>query len=468
TRRSYWNFTNLRVCQAERFSTEKWAPCPSLRPHDPIDWPCIRAVELCNGNRDCPNGEDEEPNMCMFHSLNQGSLRQLQRDFLRFSGATPHIRNSTNDKEKLLNFTNLRVCRAERFSTEKWAPCASLRIGPIRQIRPGLRLDSIDDRPVPLHFGNRCMAFTIHRTGSGQTIDRIPFIEHRDDNYTVDILTTDRVLLCRQGLSSKHLVTTFYIQKDRDSMIKQQQQQNKLENAAKHYADRVRELEDILAKNGLNAPTKVLPTFPAIPSAPRPIKQEIEESRNQTPWDHFPHRLKSTRLSDATMEPDSQRMHHGPFPDLITEWCLENNPLLHSDPLMSQAGGPSSNLAVSQMSHGLSWDPTNFSPDPNTVFHPMLLSLRQRQIQMRSLIWISKKVTTFSDSIQHNLYESQSQEQNQDCFNGIKEADGHNKMLGLTRPELKRVPSAARFARSRHHQNLAHLASVPDQKAEIS
>ncbi|CAJ0925145.1 unnamed protein product, partial [Mesorhabditis belari] len=68
------NFTNLRVCQAERFSTEKMG---SL------------AVELCNGNRDCPNGEDEEPNMCMFHSLNQGSLRQLQRDFLRFSGATP-------------------------------------------------------------------------------------------------------------------------------------------------------------------------------------------------------------------------------------------------------------------------------------------------------------------------------------------------------------------------------------------
>ncbi|CAJ0924898.1 unnamed protein product, partial [Mesorhabditis belari] len=78
------NFTNLRVCQAERFSTEKF--CVS---HLPIDWPCIRAVELCNGNRDCPNGEDEEPNMCMFHSLNQGLLRQLQRDFLRFSGATP-------------------------------------------------------------------------------------------------------------------------------------------------------------------------------------------------------------------------------------------------------------------------------------------------------------------------------------------------------------------------------------------
>ncbi|CAJ0925119.1 unnamed protein product, partial [Mesorhabditis belari] len=53
-----------------------------------------------------------------------------------------------------------------------------------------------------------------------------------------------------------------------------------------------------------------------------------------------------------------------------------------------------------------------------------------------------KKVTTFSDSIQHNLYESHSQEQNQDCFNGIKEADGHNKMLGLTRPELKRYVHA--------------------------
>ncbi|CAJ0925224.1 unnamed protein product, partial [Mesorhabditis belari] len=26
-------------------------------------------------------------------------------------------------------------------------------IGPIRQIRPGLRLDSVDDRPIPLHLG---------------------------------------------------------------------------------------------------------------------------------------------------------------------------------------------------------------------------------------------------------------------------------------------------------------------------
>ncbi|CAJ0925881.1 unnamed protein product, partial [Mesorhabditis belari] len=63
--------------------------------------------------------------------------------------------------------------------------------------------------------------------------------------------------------------------------------------------------------------------------------------------------------------PDSQGIHHGPFPDLITEWCLENNSLLHSDPLMSQAGGPTPNLAASQIRHHISWDPSSFSPDPN-------------------------------------------------------------------------------------------------------
>ncbi|CAJ0921733.1 unnamed protein product, partial [Mesorhabditis belari] len=103
----------------------------------------------------------------------------------------------------------------------------------------------------------------------------------------------------------------------------QYQQQNKLESAAKQYADRVRELEEILAKNGLRAPTKI--------------------------------------------PPDSHKgMHHAPFPDLIMESCLENNPLLHSDPLMSQAGSPSPNLAASQMSPDISWDPSNFSPYGNT------------------------------------------------------------------------------------------------------
>ncbi|CAJ0928635.1 unnamed protein product, partial [Mesorhabditis belari] len=190
------------------------------------------------------------------------------------------------------------------------------------------------------------------------------------------------------------------LQKDRDSMIKQQQQQNKLENAAKQYADRVRELEEILAKNGLNAPTKALPPLPAIPSAPRPIKQEIEESPNQTPCGSLSSSGFMSQLSDTTAamaiasplgrihhgsdqffgsspqdyqtpqwryRPDSHKgMHHGPFPDLIMESCLENNPLLHSDPLMSQAGGPSPNLAASQMSPDISWDPSNFSPDGNT------------------------------------------------------------------------------------------------------
>ncbi|CAJ0943394.1 unnamed protein product, partial [Mesorhabditis belari] len=201
----------------------------------------------------------------------------------------------------------------------------------------------------------------------------------------------------------------------------QYQQQNKLESAAKQYADRVRELEEILAKNGLRAPTKVLPPLPAIPSASQPFRQEIQESPNQTPCGSLESDcstllltpLENTRnqsapdwsssgfmsqLSDTTSamaiasplgriyhgsdqffgsspqgyqtpqwrdRPDSQGIHHGPFPDLITEWCLENNSLLHSDPLMSQAGGPTPNLAASQIRHHISSDPSSFSPDPN-------------------------------------------------------------------------------------------------------
>ncbi|CAJ0948392.1 unnamed protein product, partial [Mesorhabditis belari] len=359
-------------------------------------------------------------------------------------------------------------------------------IGPIRQIRPCLRLNSIDDRPLPLHLGmyeagqrprvsrNRTISESvlgphnslhgigannrsnpIHRTprqqqqlqppptvhlpmhspqhlaasyycadkltlqgkpipgnsssgGSGHSgspaglpeaqqqfrevftspapcssemdqlvcgsskdpfpvpIIRISTVKRR--TFTIglnDVVATSKEMKLNKGTILK--ASCDYIrqlQKDRDSMIKQQQQQNKLENAAKHYADRVRNSRTSWRRMASTRPPKrFLHSQPSL--RPRPIKQEIEESRNQTPWDHFPHRTPQWRW--RSYSPDSQRMHHGPFPDLITEWCLENNPLLHSDPLMSQAGGPSSNLAVSQMSHGLSWNPTNFSPDPNTV-----------------------------------------------------------------------------------------------------
>ncbi|CAJ0948398.1 unnamed protein product, partial [Mesorhabditis belari] len=123
------------------------------------------------------------------------------------------------------------------------------------------------------------------------------------------------------------------LQKDRDSMIKQQQQQNKLENAAKHYADRVRSSSGFMSQ--------LSDTTAAITSPLGWIHYGSDQFFGSSPQDY-----QTPQWRWRSYSPDSQRMHHGPFPDLITEWCLENNPLLHSDPLMSQAGGPSSNLAV--------------------------------------------------------------------------------------------------------------------------
>ncbi|CAJ0584347.1 unnamed protein product, partial [Mesorhabditis spiculigera] len=181
------------------------------------------------------------------------------------------------------------------------------------------------------------------------------------------------------------------LQRDRDVMMKQQQHQSKLEVTAKQYADRVRELEEILAQNGLNAPSGNLPPLPVIPAAPRQIKQEIDESPNHTPCGSLSSSGFMSQLSDTTaamaIASPIGRMHHNsdyfgtspdyqtpqwrpdshknmPFSDLIMEdMNLATNPLLHSDPLMSQAGGPSPNLAASQMSPDIGWDQSNFSPD---------------------------------------------------------------------------------------------------------
>ncbi|KAI1710651.1 helix-loop-helix DNA-binding domain-containing protein [Ditylenchus destructor] len=81
------------------------------------------------------------------------------------------------------------------------------------------------------------------------------------------------------------------LQQDRDLMIKQQQHQAKLEETSRAYAQRIRELEDQLQKNGVNVPPSTLPPLNIVrqnsasrtnnpSSAPgngRPIKQEPYE-----------------------------------------------------------------------------------------------------------------------------------------------------------------------------------------------
>jgi hypothetical protein len=80
------------------------------------------------------------------------------------------------------------------------------------------------------------------------------------------------------------------LQRDRDLMIKQQQQAAKLEEATKQYMQRIRDLEQALESQGLSVPTANLPplNFPSQNSPnSRPIKQEpFDEnalSPSQTP-----------------------------------------------------------------------------------------------------------------------------------------------------------------------------------------
>lgn len=82
------------------------------------------------------------------------------------------------------------------------------------------------------------------------------------------------------------------LQQDRDVMLKQQQEKQRLEEAAKLYAKRIKELEEHLQKNGVVVPegTSVPPlssiTTETTKSHVRPIKQEPYDeplSPSQTP-----------------------------------------------------------------------------------------------------------------------------------------------------------------------------------------
>uniref|UniRef100_A0A1I7T2V9 BHLH domain-containing protein n=1 Tax=Caenorhabditis tropicalis TaxID=1561998 RepID=A0A1I7T2V9_9PELO len=76
------------------------------------------------------------------------------------------------------------------------------------------------------------------------------------------------------------------LQKDREHALKHQQQQKSLENTAQKYADRVKELEEMLARQGVQVPPSHLPPIPKF--IERPIKQEIDESPpNHTPTGSF-------------------------------------------------------------------------------------------------------------------------------------------------------------------------------------
>ncbi|GMS95723.1 hypothetical protein PENTCL1PPCAC_17898, partial [Pristionchus entomophagus] len=185
------------------------------------------------------------------------------------------------------------------------------------------------------------------------------------------------------------------LQRDREIMSRQAQNQTKLEDTARAYADRVKELEDQLAKNGISIPDRPLPPLPI--TIGRPIKQEPTDDTSPsqtTPSGSLTNGYLS-QISDSTAamqitsplssslarsmpnesyfsvgssasppnDPFGWNNRHNQFSDLIMEDMGGPGPLLN-DPLMS-AGGPSPHLASSQMSPDIHWDHSGFSPDTN-------------------------------------------------------------------------------------------------------
>ncbi|KAE9415489.1 hypothetical protein Angca_002646, partial [Angiostrongylus cantonensis] len=203
------------------------------------------------------------------------------------------------------------------------------------------------------------------------------------------------------------------LQRDRELMLKQQAHQQKLENIAKQYAERIRELEEFMTRHGIQPPPAHLPPIPRLASLDRPIKQEMDDtaSPNHTPCGSLSSSGFMSQLSDGTAAmqiasplsrqamqsatshsesyfsvgssspPEFGTPHtwrdHGmqqPFPDLIMDDMATlqgGNPLLSQDPLISQAGAhPSPHLpAGSQMSPDIQWDQSGFSPEGHNGLH---------------------------------------------------------------------------------------------------
>ncbi|KAK6746991.1 hypothetical protein RB195_000313 [Necator americanus] len=203
------------------------------------------------------------------------------------------------------------------------------------------------------------------------------------------------------------------LQRDRELMLKQQAHQQKLENAAKQYAERIRELEECMARQGVQPPPAHLPPLPRFTSLDRPIKQEMDDtaSPNHTPCGSLSSSGFMSQLSDTTAAmqiasplgrqpmqaatshsesyfsvgsssppeygtPQNWRDHsmQQPFPDLMMDDIATlqgGNPLLTGDPLISQAGAhPSPHLTGgSQMSPDIQWDQSGFSPEGHNGLH---------------------------------------------------------------------------------------------------
>ncbi|VDN04703.1 unnamed protein product [Thelazia callipaeda] len=198
------------------------------------------------------------------------------------------------------------------------------------------------------------------------------------------------------------------LQKDRELMLRQQQYQARLQQAAQMYADRVKELENHLQKNGIAVP----PSAVNLPPIPLSSFSNDRRSIKQEPFDEFPpspshtssncinsagfvSQLTDTTASISINSPVSSISHQESssflsatddpysasayaqaatsslnsqqgFPDLIMDDLNSMRTILQDDPMISAAAGgrpsPSASL-TNQLSPDILWNQANFSPD---------------------------------------------------------------------------------------------------------
>ncbi|UMM42289.1 hypothetical protein L5515_018175 [Caenorhabditis briggsae] len=66
------------ICDTDRHGN-KYMPCATPDLGNGRNWPCIKITDLCNGRRDCPNGDDEDHLHCFYHKYRLEEFQKLRK-----------------------------------------------------------------------------------------------------------------------------------------------------------------------------------------------------------------------------------------------------------------------------------------------------------------------------------------------------------------------------------------------------
>ncbi|CAD5220710.1 unnamed protein product [Bursaphelenchus okinawaensis] len=117
------------------------------------------------------------------------------------------------------------------------------------------------------------------------------------------------------------------LRREKDMILQQAQEKDRLEDSSKLYMQRIRELEKALEKNGINVPPSQVPLEDRSSTGPRQIKQEPYDesalSPSQTPTGGFMSQLQDMQITSPGYHPNMQPQsspipnHNGSRPMMV-------------------------------------------------------------------------------------------------------------------------------------------------------